>query len=153
MRLVLFVLAIAGCAASTASQPCPAAPAVASPPATAPAPSGELKMRSYFFVVLRRGPTWTAEKTPETKKLFEGHMANIEAMAKSGKLLIAGPMEADPSDKTAVAGIFLFDVPTKDEVVALMKNDPAIEAKRLVPEIHVWYGPSDITYPGKLPPP
>ena len=36
----------------------------------------------------------------------------------------------------------------KDEVVALMKNDPAIEAKRLVPEILTWFGPANITYPG-----
>ena len=110
-------------------------------------------MRSYFLVLLRRGPTWTADKTPETKKLFEGHMANIEAMAKTGKLLIAGPMDADPADKTAVAGIFLFDVPTKEEVIALMQGDPAIAAKRLVPEVLTWYGPANITYPGQLPKP
>src|SRR5688572_10026213 len=120
------------------------------PEPVAPATAGELKMRSYFLVLLRRGPTWTAEKTPETKKLFEGHMANINAMASTGKLLIAGPMDADPADKTAVAGIFLFDVPTKEEVVDLMKGDPAIAAGRLQPEILTWYGPSEITYPGKV---
>jgi uncharacterized protein YciI len=111
---------------------------------------GELNMKSYYLVLLRRGPTWTPEKTPETKRLFEGHMANIEAMAKTGKLIIAGPMDADPSDRAAIAGIFLFDVPTKDEVIALMTGDPAIAAGRLVPEIHAWFGPANITYPGQL---
>ena len=110
-------------------------------------------MRSYFLVLLRRGPAWTAERTPETKRLFEGHMANIEAMGKSGKLLIAGPIDADPADKTAVAGIFLFDVPTKEEVVELMKGDPAIAAGRLQPEILTWFGPANISYPGQLVPP
>ena len=146
MRLMMLGAFLSGCASA------PKCPPVAPAP-TATAPSGELKMRSYYLVLLRRGPTWSAEKTPETKKLFEGHMANIEAMAKSGKLLIAGPMDADPADKTAVAGIFLFDVPTKEEVVELMNGDPAIAAKRLVPEVLTWYGPSSITYPGMLPKP
>lgn len=148
MRLMMLGALLASCASA------PKCPPVA-PPATTTAapPSGELEMRSYFLVLLRRGPAWTAEKTPETKKLFEGHMANIEAMAKAGKLLIAGPMDADPADKTAVAGIFLFDVPTKEEVIELMAGDPAIAAKRLVPEVLTWYGPSNISYPGQLPKP
>lgn len=148
MKTTLLALALTACASSPKCPPAPAAMPAAAPTA----PAGELKMRSYFLVLLRRGPAWTAEKTPETKALFEGHMANIEAMAKSGKLLIAGPMDADPADKTAVAGIFLFDVPTKDEVVALMKGDPAIAAQRLVPEILTWFGPANITYPGIVAP-
>ena len=111
----------------------------------------EVTMRSYFLVLLRRGPAWTPEKTAETKAIFEGHMANIEAMAATGKLLIAGPIDAPPEDRTALAGIFLFDVATKPEVESLIANDPAIKIGRLVPEIHTWYGPAGLTYPGKQP--
>ena len=143
--LAVIAIVVAGCASHA---PCPATPT--SP--AAPEPAGKLEMKQYFLVLLRRGPAWSPEKTPETKKMFEGHMANIEAMAASGKLLIAGPMDADPADKTAVAGIFLFDVKTKEEVVELMKNDPAIAAGRLQPEILSWYGPANITYPGKVVP-
>ena len=147
MKLVVWlVIAVAACGGTA---PPPAAPTTACPAAGA----GKLEMKAYFLVLLRRGPAWTPEKTPETAKIFEGHMANIEAMAKSGKLLIAGPMDADPADKTAVAGIFLFDVPTKEEVAELIKGDPAIEAKRLVPEVLTWYGPANITYPGQVLPP
>ena len=146
MRSTILALALAGCSA-------PKCPPVAPTAAPAAAPSGKLVMRSYFLVLLRRGPTWTAEKTPETKKLFEGHMANIEAMGNSGKLLIAGPIDADPADTTAVAGIFLFDVPTKEEVMELMSGDPTITSKRLVPEVLTWYGPANITYPGQVPKP
>lgn len=143
LRLTL-LLVFAACHAA------PACPPVT--PATAAPAASKLEMRSYFLVLLRRGPAWTAESTDATKKLFEGHMANIEAMAASGKLLIAGPMDADPADKTAIAGIFLFDVKTKEEVVDLMKNDPAIAAGRLQPEILTWYGPANISYPGKAVP-
>ena len=125
--------------------------ACGAPPAkpTTP-PPGKLEMRSYFLVLLRRGPAWTPEKTPETKKIFEGHMANIEAMANSKKLLIAGPIDAPETDPNALAGIFLFDVKDRAEVDALIANDPAIAIKRLVPEVLIWYGPANITYPGKL---
>lgn len=79
-------------------------------------------------------------------------MANIEAMAASGKLVIAGPIDADPADRTAVAGIFIFDVPTRAAVVELVAADPAVAAGRLQPEILTWYGPANITFPGKLAP-
>ncbi|MGE0550515.1 MAG: YciI family protein [Kofleriaceae bacterium] len=147
----LIVIALAGCAAQA---PCPAAPTTASGPASAaagpPTASGELEMKQYFLVLLRRGPAWSAEKTPETKKLFEGHMANIEAMAKTGKLLIAGPTDQPATERTAVAGIFLFESADRAEIEAMMNRDPAIAAGRLVPEVLTWYGPANITYPGKL---
>lgn len=113
-------------------------------------PTDKLEMKSYFLVLLRRGPAWTPEKTPETKKIFEGHMANIEAMAKAGKLILAGPIDADANDPNAIAGIFVFDVKDRAEVDALMAGDPAIAIKRLVPEVLPWFGPANITYPGKL---
>lgn len=139
MRLTLVIaLALAACAASTGE---PAAPA-----------PGKLEMKQYFLVLLRRGPAWTAEETPETKKIFEGHMANIEAMGKSGKLVLAGPIDADPTDKTAIAGIFVFDVPARTDVEALLANDPAVKIGRLVPEILPWYSAAGITYPGKATP-
>lgn len=143
MKLVALLVLVAACAAK--APPPPAAPVAACPPPGA----GKLEMRQYFLVLLRRGPAWTPEKTPETKRIFEGHMANIEAMGKSGKLVIAGPVEAPESDATAIAGIFIFDVPTKADVEALIERDPAISIKRLVPEILPWYGPAGLTYPGQ----
>jgi uncharacterized protein len=138
MKLALLVaFVLASCGGTPVK---PAAPA-----------ADKLEMRSYFFVLLRRGPAWTPEKTPETRKIFEGHMANIEAMAKSGKLLLAGPMDAPDTDPTAVAGIFVFDVKDRAEVDALLAADPAITIQRLVPEVLTWYGPAGLTYPGKVP--
>ncbi len=113
------------------------------------APTGTFTMKMYFLVLLRRGPAWTPDETPETKKIFEGHMANIRAMGDSGKLILAGPIDADAADRNAIAGIFVFDVPARADVEALLAGDPAIAATRLVPEILPWYGAAGITYPGK----
>lgn len=150
MNLVLiFVTALlVGCGARATP---PAAPVTPTTTAT-PVASGKLEMKPYFLVLLRRGPAWTPESTPETKQLFEGHMANIEAMARSGKLIIAGPTDAGPDDRQAVAGIFIFDVPSREEVDAMLREDPAIVATRLVPEVMPWWGPANISYPGKLVP-
>lgn len=155
MKLVALSLVIlVACAARQVDPVGPEASmdaSAATRPAACPAPgAGTLEMKAYFLVLLRRGPAWTPEKTPETAKLFEGHMANIIAMGKTGKLVIAGPIDAPEADRTAVAGVFIFDVPTRAEVDAMIAKDPAIAARRLVPEILPWYGPAGLTYPGQV---
>jgi uncharacterized protein YciI len=129
------VVGLAACAASRAPRPTAAAP--------------KFHMRLYYFVLLKRGPQWTPEKTPETRRIFEGHMANIRAMGRAGKLLIAGPFEDEPNDKDAPAGIFIFDVPSADEVRRLLANDPAITSGRLTAELLQWYGPAGLTFDGR----
>ena len=50
----------------------------------------EYGMKKYVFCLLKSGTNTTASKE-ETSKLFEGHMANINKLAKEGKLVVAGP--------------------------------------------------------------
>lgn len=122
----------------------------APPPARAcPAPVEKpFAMKQYTFVLLKRGPAWTPEKTPETATIFEGHMANIKEMARARKLVLAGPLDAEDTDRTAYAGIFIFDATSPDEVTALLAKDPAVAIGRLVPELRTWYGPAGLTYDG-----
>ena len=91
-------------------------------------------MATYYFSFLRRGPKWTPEKTPETEKLQAAHMSNINAMAKTGKLVIAGPFE----NAGDYAGVFVFKVGSLEEAKALAESDPAVKAGRLVAEVHPW---------------
>jgi len=144
---IVIVIVLAACARPTAPPPAAPAQAAPCPPAAA---AGDFKMKSYFLVLLRRGPTWSAEKTEESKRLGEGHMANIRAMGEAGKLVIAGPTDVDASQRDVVAGIFIFDVATREEVDALLKGDPAIAAGRFIPEVLPWYGPAGLTYPGDV---
>lgn len=130
MKAVL-LLAFAACAAPKPTSSTPASTASTQPP--------KMEMQSYQLVLLRRGPVWTAEQTPETQKLFEGHMANIKAMAATCKLVVAGPIDSPATDRTALAGIFIFNA-ERAAVEEMLKQDPAIAVGRLVPEIHDWYG-------------
>lgn len=143
MNQLVLVLASAIAAAGCAPAASPAAPAAA--PASVAKP---FAMRTYTFVLLRRGPTWTADENPETKRLFEGHMANIRAMGKAGKLVLAGPFDAPADDRTAYAGLFVLDVASEAEARALLASDPAIASGRFVPELRTWLGPAGITYDG-----
>ena len=97
-------------------------------------PSQPFKPSTYYFTFLKRGPKWTAEKTPETEKLQAAHMANINAMAQTGKLVIAGPFEKAGE----YAGVFIFKVPTLDEARALAESDPAVKAGRLKADVRPW---------------
>jgi uncharacterized protein YciI len=77
------------------------------------------------------------------KELQKGHMANIQAMADSGDLVIAGPM----GDDTALRGIFVFRTLDQDKVHALVEQDPSVQAGRLQVDLMRWYIPR-----GALPP-
>jgi len=143
LKLLVASALVAACAGST---PPPASPTTTTTPAAAAKP---FAMRSYLLVMLRRGTTWTPEKTDETKRIFEGHMANIKAMSRAGKLVIAGPFDAPETDRAAYAGLYIFDVATREELDTLLADDPAVKSGRLTPEVLTWYGPAGLTYDGR----
>jgi uncharacterized protein YciI len=91
----------------------------------------------YIFGILVRGPRWTKEVTDETKKIQEGHLANINRLAEAGKLVLAGPFE----DGGERRGVFIFKVGTLEEAQALTQTDPAVIAGRLKIELHRWSVP------------
>lgn len=104
----------------------------------------QLEMSTYYMVFLYRGPAWTPQHTPETEKVQEAHMANINKMAQDKKLLLAGPF----SDNGDLRGIFVLTVASMDEAEALAKSDPAVQAGRLRYEIHPWFAAKNIrVYP------
>ena len=108
--------------------------------ALAQAPSEpEYAMTTYQVAFLKRGPKWTPQSTPETQKIQQGHMAHIGAMAKTGKLILAGPF-ADDGD---LRGMFVFKA-TAEEARQLAGQDPAVKSGRLLLEWHPWYSAEGI---------
>lgn len=93
-------------------------------------------MKKYVFCLLKTGSNTKVTKE-ESKKLFEGHMTNINRLASEGKLTVAGPfMKNDRNYR----GIYIFNVDTIEEAQLLVSTDPAIQAKILEAELTVWYG-------------
>jgi uncharacterized protein YciI len=99
----------------------------------------EFKMTTYQVAFLKRGPSWTPQSNAETQKIQEGHMAHISAMAKTGKLILAGPF----SDGGELRGMFVFKA-TAEEAKELASQDPAVKSGRLVLEWHPWYSAEGI---------
>lgn len=78
---------------------------------------------SYVFVFLHKRTGLPELPKAEVDKLMEGHLANINKMAKEGKLLAAGPFEGG-------GGIFIFNTTTATDVTEWLKADPGIQANR-----------------------
>jgi uncharacterized protein YciI len=78
---------------------------------------------SYVFVFLHTRADLPELPKTEVDKLMEGHMANINKMAKENKLLAAGPFEGG-------GGIFIFNTTTLADVTEWLKADPGIQANR-----------------------
>ncbi len=95
-----------------------------------------MTLKQYYFVMLVTNKD--REKISDTAKLNgwqRGHMANINKMAKDGKLMVAGPFGDDGNWR----GIFIFDCDTEEEVKQLLAADPLIKAGRLNYELHPWW--------------
>ena len=124
-QVAVSFLAIALAASAAAQTPAEQKPAPGLPPG----------MAKVYLVLLKKGPSWTAEKTEATKAIQAGHMANIERLWKEKKLIVAGP----GGDDGDMRGVFVFDTDSLEEAKALAASDPAVKAGRLAPEFHSWW--------------
>ena len=96
----------------------------------------EYGMKTYVMAFLKKGPDADKFSSEERSEIQKGHMANIQKLSASGKLILAGPF----IDGQDLRGIFLFDVPTIEEATELTATDPAIMAGVLTMELKAWYG-------------
>lgn len=129
-----FVLLALLAAAPSAS---PSAPSPVVPVQSSPAPPPVLKrytMVTRYLGLIVKGPNWTKEKSPALTRMMEGHMANINAMAATGKLIAAGPVTDDGN----LRGIFIFDTASAEEARALAEQDPTIASGHFALEVHPW---------------
>lgn len=93
-------------------------------------------MRQYVLVILKTGPKRVPDGE-ERKAMFAGHFANMERLAKAGKLVLAGPFGEDPD---GWRGLFVFAVADVEEARRLTGTDPVIVEGEMVAEYHRWYG-------------
>lgn len=94
----------------------------------------QFRLKQYFMVFLKRGPNKSLDSL-QLQELQKKHLANINKLAEEKKLVIAGPF----GDDTELRGIFILDVPTIEEAIRLTESDPAVQAGRLVMEVHPWF--------------
>jgi uncharacterized protein YciI len=105
----------------------------------------KLGMRQFVLVILKTGPNKMAAGK-ERNEMFAGHFANINRLAKEGKLVVAGPLDGVDGWR----GLYVFAVPTIEEAQALTASDPVIINGEMVAEYHKWYGSAAMMEVGKI---
>jgi uncharacterized protein YciI len=86
----------------------------------------------HIFVFLNNKTDKAELSEEEVKKIMDGHMANINRLAKEGKLIAAGPFEGG-------GGIFIFKSNSTEQVLEWLQTDPGVQAKRWSVEVLPYY--------------
>ena len=84
------------------------------------------------LVYLKSGPTSGTGTKEARAEIFRGHMSNMQRLSDEGRLIIAGPF-SKPRDKSW-RGLFVMDVPTEAQALALGASDPGVIAGEFVLE-------------------
>jgi uncharacterized protein YciI len=77
----------------------------------------------YTIVFLNKKANADALPKEQVDKIMEGHMANINRLAKEKKLLAAGPFDGG-------GGIFILNTTNIEQAQTWLQDDPGIQAKR-----------------------
>ena len=100
------------------------------------------KMTTYALVFLKKGPNWTAQDSPEVRRIQQGHLGHLVRMTKEGKMLVAGPF----TDGNDPLGICVY-VTSVEEARRLAEEDPAVKAGRVAVEVRPWMAAKGIVVP------
>ena len=90
---------------------------------------------NLYAVEIKTGPNWDSAKSANEQAHFREHSANLKKMRGQGNIVLG----ARYADK----GLVVVQAVSADDVHAMMKQDPSIQAKTFVYELHefnVFYG-------------
>jgi len=92
------------------------------------------EMKRYWLVLLQKGPNRNQDSI-SAEKIQTAHMANINRLAKEGKLVMAGPIGIEDD----LRGIFLMNCADSTEVENFVKTDSAVITGRLIMKYYPWW--------------
>jgi uncharacterized protein YciI len=95
-------------------------------------------MTIYYLFLLKKGPTWSPDETPEIEALQEAHLANLRRLGEMGTLVINGPLLDSFATSGEIRGIGVLKTNSLAEAKELIGTDPMVKVGRLVFELHAW---------------
>lgn len=95
-------------------------------------------MTIYYIYLLKKGPTWSPDETPEIDALQEAHLANLRRLGDMGKLVINGPLLDSFATSGEIRGIGVLKTESLAEARELISTDPMVKVGRLIFELHAW---------------
>jgi uncharacterized protein YciI len=87
-----------------------------------------VQSQQFIFVFLNKKADKAELPEKEVEKIMEGHMANIQRLARERKLIVAGPFDGG-------GGIFIFNAASPDQAKEWLASDPGVQANRWNVEI------------------
>lgn len=95
-------------------------------------------MTIYYVFLLKKGPTWSPDATPEIEALQEAHLANLRRLSEMGKLVLNGPLLDLFATGGEIRGIGVLKASSLAEAQELIGTDPMVRVGRLIFELHTW---------------
>jgi uncharacterized protein YciI len=95
-------------------------------------------MTIYYVYLLKKGPTWSPDPTPEIQALQEAHLANLRRLGEMGKLVLNGPLLDSFATSGDIRGIGVLKAGSLAEAQELISTDPMVKVGRLIFELHTW---------------
>ncbi len=95
-------------------------------------------MTIYYLFLLKKGPTWSPDETPEINALQEAHLTNMRRLGKMGKLVLNGPLLDSFATSGEIRGIGVIKTDSLKEAQELISTDPMVKVGRLIFELHAW---------------
>ena len=94
----------------------------------------EHKLMQFQMALLKRGPK-AMPAGWETSSLRERHLAYVQSLIQSGKVMIAGRIQDDPE----LVGVVIFRTDSADDARNWVNADPAVTAGHFTVELHPWW--------------
>jgi uncharacterized protein YciI len=95
-------------------------------------------MTIYYLFLLKKGPSWSPEETPDTNALQDAHLANLRRLGAMGKLVLNGPLLDSFATSGEIRGIGVLKANSLQEAQELISTDPMVKVGRLIFELHAW---------------
>ena len=137
MKIVLYILCIVSISFACGNDPKTAETSTTQPEKydinkDSTVSAGEMKR--YWLVLLQKGPNRNQDSM-SAEKIQAAHMANINRLAKEGKLIMAGPIGVEDD----LRGIFLMNCADSIEVENFVRTDSAVLTGRLIMKYYPWW--------------
>lgn len=98
----------------------------------------EMGMLVYYVYLLKKGPTWSPDSTPEIDALQTAHLANLTRLGDEGKLVLNGPLLDSFQLSGEIRGIGVLKAKSMAEAEGWISTDPMVKVGRLIFELHAW---------------
>jgi uncharacterized protein YciI len=90
-----------------------------------------MDMAVYYVYLLKKGPAWSPDSTPEIEALQEAHLANLRRLGNEGKLVLNGPL-------LEIRGIGVLKAASLEQAREWIGTDPMVKVGRLLFDLHTW---------------